>query len=530
METVKTINPSKVSDNVKVLIEASPLRGSNGIIWGPDNKLYVGSVWHDAAFIVDPETGEMEKIEGSRGTDDMAFHPDGRLFFNWITTGLVGVMDTDGKVSVAEKLKLGNDGIAITKDGRIFISGQFADSHLYEIYPNSNKEPRMITDEGMRMSNGMDIGPDGKLYGSSWVTGEAIQIDMETGATTMVGDKQGAILSAAKFNSKGELHVMDAALGVIYKVNRENRTFELVAKTPYPATDNFCFGPDDRIFNTSAGDGYVHEITGMDSHRVIIPGGLGLSGGVTLLEKNGEQSLIVVDAFAIREFDPSTGVAINAVRGITMATDVGWMLTVSPYGDDSNQVVTSSWSQNFVKLWDTNTNSMIANFANFKFPTNAIAPRKDMIIFCEIGGAVKRFSPVAPDKATTLAEGLKQPFGLVYDNGDLYVSEDLGGRIVQILDDNQVIEPKVIKDGLSSPQGLAIADGKLYVVEAGKGQLLAIDLSSGDTKTVATGMEFSTGKLELSNTKNWARSSVAISGNTAYIGGAGAGNVYKVSL
>ena len=517
-----------MSDNVKFLVKPSPMRGTNGIMWGPDDKLYVGSVWHNAAFIVDPKTGEYEMIEGSRGTDDLAFHPDGRLFFNWIATGEVGVMDTEGNISVAAKVAVGNDGIAINDEGRIFVSGQFADSHLFEIYPDDDREPRMITNEGMRMSNAMDFGPDGKLYGSAWVTGEAIQIDMEDGATEMVGEKQGANLSAAKFNSKGELHVMDAAHGVVYKVNQDDQTFELVAQTPYPSTDNFCFGPDDRMYVTSSADCYVYEMTGLDTYREIIPGGLGLVGGVTFTEEDGKPVMVVVDIFAIRKMDHETGKELSAARGITMTTDVGWMMTVEPY--DGQQVVTTSWTGNFVKLWDLKTNSMVANFDQFKYPTNAIAPRKDMIIFSEIGGAVKRFSPAAPDKAKVLADSLKQPFGLAYDNGDLYVSEDMGGRVIQIMDDDKVIAPKVIKDGLSSPQGLAIDNGKLYVVEAGKGQLISIDMTSGATNTIATGMEFSTGQLDFTDSKNWTRGSVAIMGGQAYVTGAGSGAVYKIDL
>ena len=97
--------------NVEILIKGSPLRGSNGAVWGPDGKIYLASVWSNAAFIVDPETGDMKKIKGSKGTDDLAFHPDGRLFFNWIVEGEVGVLDTDGKVSVVAKVKPGNDSI-----------------------------------------------------------------------------------------------------------------------------------------------------------------------------------------------------------------------------------------------------------------------------------------------------------------------------------------------------------------------------------------------------------------------------------
>ena len=197
------------------------------------------------------------------------------------------------------------------------------------------------------MSNAMMFGPDGKLYGSSWVTGEAVQIDTETGATLMVGEKKGFILSAAKFNSKGELHVMDTKDGAIYKVDMKNHSYELVAQTPHPATGNFFFSPDDRLFNTSSCDGYLHEITGKDTYRVVIPGGLGLSGGVALTHAQGRTNLMVVDIFAIRKFDPDTGKAISAVRDVTMATDVGWMLTVNPYG---KQLVTSSWTANFVKI------------------------------------------------------------------------------------------------------------------------------------------------------------------------------------
>ena len=98
------------------------------------------------------------------------------------------------------------------------------------------------------------------------------------------------------------------------------------------------------------------------------------------------------------------------------------------------------------------------------------------------------------------------------------------------MESDNVITPRVVKEGLSSPQGLAVAGGHLYVVEAGTGRLLAINLSGGDTRPVATGMSFSTGKLDMADTRNWARSSILISGKTAYIGGAGSGNVYKIGI
>ncbi|MBW1789529.1 MAG: hypothetical protein JRK53_23425 [Deltaproteobacteria bacterium] len=249
-------------------------------------------------------------------------------------------------------------------------------------------------------------------------------------------------------------------------------------------------------------------------------------GGVALAEAQGRTNLVVVDNFAIRKFDPDTGEAISAVRDVTMATDVGWMLTVSNHG---KQLVTSSWTGNFIKLWDPEKNGMVTNFDQFKAPLNAISFGDD-IVFSDVAGSVTRFSPDSPDNSTTLAKDLKQPFGLAYADGDLYVSEQGAGRIIQILDGDKVIQPRVVKDGLDAPQGLAISKGQLFVVEAGAGKLLAIDLSSGNLLSLADGMEFTTETPVFSIMKTWASASVAVSGSTAYITGTHNAVIYKVTF
>ena len=506
--------------------QRQPFRGTNGVAWGPDNMIYQGSVWTDAAFIVNPESGEIRKIKGSYGSDDIAFHPDGRLYLNFIVRGEVGRRLPNGEMGIAGKVKPGNDGIAVSKEGRVFVSGLFVDTHLWEVDPDGKKAPRMICDQGKRMSNAMAFGPDGKLYGSSWLTGEVIRIDTETGKTEAVAKNVG-IPSAVKFNSKGELHVMNTKAGSISKVDMKTGELTLVAQLPYSATDNFCFSPDDRIFASSSGDGYLWEVTGKNTQRVVVQGGLGLPGGVALTEEKGKTILMVVDLFAIRKFDPNSGEAISAVRDVTMDTDVGWMLTVNNHG---KQLVVSSWTGNFIKIWDTEINDEVFNLDKIKAPTNAISLGDD-IVFSDMEGNVKRLSLKSPqDDPTILAKNLKQPFGLAYADGDLYVSEDLGGRVLQVLDNDKVIEPRVIKKGLNAPQGLAISNGQLLVVEAGSGKLLAIDLSSGSSQTVADGMEFETGPMAFDKPLSWARASIAASGNTAYIAGTSTGRIYKVTF
>lgn len=510
--------------NVEILIKGTRFRGTNGIAWGPDNLIWMGSVWTGGIYAIDPETGETKiKVDASKGTDDLAFHPDGRLFWNDIGYGEIGCRTTDGKTSIHATIEPGNNGIAFSKSGRLFISQLFMGSKLYEIYPDSDKKPRFVADLGKQMSNAMNFGPDGKLYGSPWVTGEVTRIDTETGAIEVIASNVG-IPSAVKFNSKGELHVLNIKVGEVSKVDIETGKLELVAQLPSSGTDNLCFSPDDRLFVSSAADGYLWEVTGKNSQRIVIQGGLGVAGGVALVEAQGRTNLMVVDSFAIRKFDPETGEAISAERDVVMATDVGWMLTVSNHG---KQLVTSSWPGNFVKIWDPETNAMVANFDKIKAPTNAISIGDDLV-FCDLAGTVQHLDPKAPEKPTIIAKGLKQPFGLAYADGNLYVSDDLDGKILQVMEDGKTIDAKVIKDGLNAPQGLAIDGGQLLVVEAGTGKLLAVDLSNANLSTLADGMEFVTGELTFAAMSKWPRASLAISNSIAYITGTKNAEIYKV--
>lgn len=513
-------------NNIDTLIKGSRFRGVNGIAWGPDNLIWLGSVWSGKLISIDPETGETQNVvDAAKGPDDLAFHPDGRLFWNDIAYGEIGCRKTNGDTSVVANIGAGNNGMAFTPEGRLFVSQLFLDTKLKEIDPDGKKEPRIICDLGKNASNGMNAGPDGMLYGSGNLMNNVIQIDVETGKFKVIATGVG-VPSSVKFNHKGELHVLDDAGGIVYKVDIETGKLQIVAKLPYSGCDNMCFSPDDRLFVSSAADGFLWEVTGKDTQRIVIEGGLGWPGGVALIESNGNKELVVVDSFAIRQFDPATGTPTSAVRDVTMDTDVGWMLTVSNHG---KQLVTTSWTGNFVKIWDPEKNDMVTNFSKFKEPINAVSTGKE-IIFSDMAGSISRFSPDSPDNLTSLAKDLKQPFGLAYDNGNLYVSEQGAGRIVQVLDADKVISPRVIVDGLNAPQGLAIANGELFVVEAGAGKLCAIDLTSANSRVLGEGMQFNTEPHVFKSMKNWASASVVVSDNIAYITGTKNAKIYKVKL
>ena len=509
-----------------ILVKSSAFRGINGIAWGPDNLIWMGSVWSGVLVAVDPETGRVQHtVDAAKGPDDLAFHPDGRLFWNDIAFGEIGCRKTNGETSIAATIGAGNNGIAFAPDGRMFVSQLFLGTNLYEIDPDGKNAPRVIADLGKNASNGMNVGPDGMLYGSGNLANNVIRIDVDTGKWEVLATGVG-VPSSIKFNHKGELHVLDDAGGTVSKVDLKSGKVELVATLPWPGLDNMCFAPDDRLFVSSAADGYLWEITGPDTQRVVIEGGLGWPGGVALAEVQGRTNLVMVDTLAIRKFDPDSGEAISAVRDVTMATDVGWMLTASKHG---RHLVTTSWTANFVKLWDPEGNEMVANFDQFKAPLNAISLGDDLV-FSDMAGSVSRFSPNAPGKPTVIAQNLKLPFGLAYADGDLYVSDQGTGEVLQVLSGGTVIDPRVIKGGLDAPQGLAIARGQLLVVEAGAGKLLAIDLGSGNTRTVGSGMEFTVAPSVFNRQRTWARASVTASDEFAYVTGTRTAVIYRLPL
>ena len=68
---------------VTVLSQGGPLHGTNGVLFGPDGRLYVASISSPAVVALDPESGAILERwgpeEGVKGPDDLAFGPVGSL-------------------------------------------------------------------------------------------------------------------------------------------------------------------------------------------------------------------------------------------------------------------------------------------------------------------------------------------------------------------------------------------------------------------------------------------------------------------
>ena len=469
-----------------VLAQGGPLHGSNGILFGPDGNLYIASVVSSAILAIDPESGAIvsrwDADDGVNGPDDLAFGPDGSVYWTDIAVGEVGKRTPAGVTSIVGAPGPGANPITFSDDGRLFVSQCFLDDHLFEIDPDGVEEPRLINDElgpGCGL-NGMDWGPDGKLYGPRWFRGEVARVDVDSGAVETVATGF-RIPAAVKFDSEGRLHVLDTQAGEVVRLDLASGTREVVGR-PGTGVDNLALDRDDRIFVSSFMDGSIVEVTGPDTNRQVLPSHVNSPGGIAYTP---EGRLFLADGGALRELDPSTGESIRAAGALV--TDVGQAMSVHPHGE---HLVLSSPTT--VTVWDPDGDRVVARVEGFDEAVDAIAHGEDIVV-SEFGtGSVVRFAAESPDDRTVLASGISEPAGLAVHDGDLYVA-DRSGMVLQILDDGETLAtPREVASGLSGPEGIAAADdGSLYVVEVEAGRVARVDAESGAATAVVEGLALS---------------------------------------
>src|SRR5438270_506065 len=104
----------------------------------------------------------------------------------------------------------------------------FLGDALYEIDTEGAKPPRMIM-EKMGGLNGFEFGPDDKLYGPLWFKGQVVKIDVDNAELSLVADGF-KTPAAVNFDSKGNLWVVDTALGQLVRVDPKSGEKKVIAQ------------------------------------------------------------------------------------------------------------------------------------------------------------------------------------------------------------------------------------------------------------------------------------------------------------
>jgi sugar lactone lactonase YvrE len=470
---------------VTKLVPGSAFHGVHGLGIDKSGRLFAGSVAGAALYEVDRSNGTAKIVipspEGM--ADDIAFAPDGTMAWTAFLTGDLYSRKGDGPVKKLASGLPGINSLAFRKDGRLYATQVFLGDALYEIDVEGVKPPRKIM-EKMGGLNGFEFGPDDKLYGPLWFKGQVARVDVDKAELSVVADGF-KIPAAVNFDSKGNLFVVDTALGQLVKVDTKSGAKKMVAQLK-PSLDNLAIDDKDRIFVSNMADNGIQEVdpeTGM-AKQVII-GKLALPGGIGVVSDGGNDTIYVADVFAYRTVDGATGEVSEPARMHADGVTLEYPMSATAKGDD---VLLSSWFTGTVQLIDRKTGKTKEMLHDFKAPHDAVRLGDGSILVNELGSkSLVRASGEHGKDRTVVIGGLEGPVGMVAGSGGtVYLTEAFSGMVSKVEANG---EKTVIAKDLKGPEGIALApDGKLIVAEVGAKRIIQIDPANGTVTEIAANL------------------------------------------
>jgi sugar lactone lactonase YvrE len=477
-----SVGASAQTYEVTKLVPGSAFHGVHGLGIDKAGRLFAGSVAGAALYEVDRNNGTAKiAIPAPEGmADDIAFAPDGTMAWTGFLTGDLYSRKGDGPIKKLASGLPGINSLAYRKDGRLYATTVFLGDTLYEIDVEGVKPPRMIM-EKMGGLNGFEFGPDDMLYGPLWFKGQVAKVDVDKPELTVVADGF-KIPAAVNFDSKGNLWVVDTALGQLVRVDPKTGAKKVVAQLK-PSLDNLAIDDKDRIFVSNMADNAIQEVdpeTGAAKQLII--GKLALPGGIGVVSDGAKDTIYVADVFAYRTVDGATGEVSEPARMHADGVTLEYPMSATAKDDE---VILSSWFTGTVQVIDRKTGKTREMMHDFKAPHDAIRLADGSILVNELGSkSLIRASGEHGKDRNVLIGGLEGPVGLVGgEKGDVYVTEAFAGQVSKVESNG---EKTVVAKDLKMPEGIALApDGKLIVAEVGAKRIVQIDPLNGNVSEIA---------------------------------------------
>src|SRR3954468_16746223 len=479
------IGASAQTYEVTKLVPGSAFHGVHGLGIDKAGRLFAGSVAGAALYEVDRSNGTARiAIPSPEGmADDIAFAPDGTMAWTGFLTGDLYSRKGDGPIKKLASGLPGINSLAYRKDGRLYATTVFLGDTLYEIDIEGVKPPRQIM-EKMGGLNGFEFGPDDKLYGPLWFKGQIAKVDVDKAELTVVADGF-KVPAAVNFDSKGNLWVVDTALGQLVRVDPKSGAKKVVAQLK-PSLDNLAIDDKDHIFVSNMADNGIQEVdpeTG--AAKQVIIGKLALPGGIGVVSDGDKDTIYIADVFAYRTVDGTTGEVSEPARMHADGVTLEYPMSATASGDD---VLLSSWFTGTVQLIDRKTGKTKEMLHDFKAPHDAVKLGDGSILVNELGSkSLVRASGEHGKDRTVVLGGLEGPVGLVAGlGGTVYLTEAFAGQVSKVEANG---EKTVVAKDLKGPEGIAVEpDGKLIVAEVGAKRIIQIDPANGTVTEIAANL------------------------------------------
>ena len=480
-----SVSASAQTYEVTKLVPGSAFHGVHGLGIDKSGRLFAGSVAGAALYEVDRNNGTAKiAVPSPEGmSDDIAFAPDGTMAWTAFLTGDLYSRKGDGPVKKLASGLPGINSLAFRKDGRLYATQVFLGDALYEIDVEGVKPPRKIM-EKMGGLNGFEFGPDDMLYGPLWFKGQVAKVDVDKAELSVVADGF-KVPAAVNFDSKGNLWVVDTALGQLVRVDPKTGAKKMVAQLK-PSLDNLAIDDKDRIFVSNMADNGIQEVdpeTG--AAKQVIIGKLALPGGIGVVSDGGKDTIYIADVFAYRTVDGATGEVSEPARMHADGVTLEYPMSATAKGDD---VLLSSWFTGTVQLIDRKTGKTREMLHDFKAPHDAVKLGDGSILVNELGSkSLVRASGEHGKDRTVVIGGLEGPVGLVAGSGGaVYLTEAFAGQVSKVEANG---ERSVVAKDLKGPEGIAVApDGKLIVAEVGAKRIIQIDPANGTITEIAANL------------------------------------------
>ncbi len=509
----------------EVFIPGSGMHGIHGITFDAEDRMFVGSVLGQSVYEVNAETGQhrvyAEPPEGM--ADDLEFDEDGTLFWTSFAIGRVHARKNFGPVREIAGGLPGINSIAFNAEGRLFATQVFLGDVLWELDPLGAEQPRKIM-ENMGGLNGFDFGPDGYLYGPLWFKGAIAKVDVDKGKLEIVmeGFK---VPAAANFDSKGNLWVLDSALGQLVKVDVEKKTRVVFPGLP-TAMDNLAIDSNDQVWFTVMPENAVYrfdEDTG-EAHA-IRRDEFAVPCDLQIIQDGDRELLYVTDIFAVKVIDLATKEVKSVAR--TVESNIQYPSGVLVTDD---RIYLASWFSNTLQILDRRTGEELDSYEAIKGPTDVIELEDGRIGVLRLDGYILHvdgYQAIAWNHLSKIPNG---GTSIVYAGNEVAYGSATNSGVVYELDlVNRT--SRMMLGGIDRPEGLALsADGKtVFVAEVGKQAVSKVDLNTGDLVTI--GVDIPMGlKMPEFLPKNGPLSGIAIaSDGSIYVASDVEGAIYKLT-